>query len=90
MPVPLRDCVLNQLINKPSRFRVIAITLLFVNELSREESLGLNPQSLTFKKKKQKHKTKQKTPSTKLTNNKDRASHTHKKLKLNTHTTKTI
>lgn len=61
MPVSLRDCILNQLINKLNTFNVIAITLLFVNETIHRRVLGVLIHSLSAKRT-QKTQTKKPNP----------------------------
>ena len=51
MPVSLRDCILNQPVNKPNTFSVIAITV-FVNESIHRRVPGVLTHSLLGKKKK--------------------------------------
>lgn len=57
-PVPSQDCIPNQLINKLSVFRVIAIGLLFVNETIHRTVLGVLTHRLIKEKKNKKIKTK--------------------------------
>lgn len=54
-PVPLQGGILNQLINKLSVFRVIAIRLLFVNETIHRTVLGVLTYGLIKEKKKKKN-----------------------------------
>lgn len=55
-PVPLQGGILNQLINKLSVFRVIAIRLLFVNETIHRTVLGVLTHGLIKEKKKKRTK----------------------------------
>lgn len=68
MPVSLRDCILNQLINKLNMFNVIAITLLFVNETIHRRVLGVLTHSLSAKKTQKTKNTNQKTQPPKKSN----------------------